>query len=160
VERSQTYCTNCGAGIGESDKFCPKCGNSVTGIADREVEEKEVYSFGPMGVRICFSRPSMFARTIKNMTKIALTNRRIYGSPKGSLIPMKLLPFKGSAQFQVSYDSILAIEQVSLGLWKGFWIQYRDENKSKEVSILCDPINYHHISKAYDLLQAAKASIR
>ena len=73
---------------------------------------------------------------------------------------MKLLPFKGSAQFQVSYDSILAIEQVSLGLWKGFWIQYRDENKSKEVSILCDPINYHHISKAYDLLQAAKASIR
>ena len=55
MERSQTYCTNCGAGIGESDKFCPKCGNSVTGIADREVEEKEVYSFGPMGVRICFS---------------------------------------------------------------------------------------------------------
>jgi hypothetical protein len=125
-----------------------------------EVEEKELYSFGPMGVKICFSRPSTFTMTTKNMTKVTLTDRRIYGSPKGFLFPTKFLPFKSKAQFDVPYDTILTIEQVSLALWKGLWIQYRDGDKSKEVSILCDPTNYHHLSKAYDLLQAAKPSIR
>ena len=152
------HCSNCGAEIGESDKFCTQCGNSASGTSRSGVEEKELYSFGPMGVKICYSRPSMFARTIKNMTKIAMTNRRIYGFPKGSLIPTKLLPFKSSAQFQVPYDTILAMEQVSLGLWKGIWIQYRDGNQSKEISILCSAGNYHDISKAYDLLQATKPS--
>jgi hypothetical protein len=124
-----------------------------------DVEEKELYSFGPLGVKTCFSRPSMFAWTSKNMAKITLTNRRIYGAPKGFLIPTKLLPFKGSAQFEVPYDSILAIEEVRLGLWKGLWIQYQAEGKSKEVSILCDATNYQNISKVHDLLHAAKPTL-
>ena len=150
------HCTKCGAEIGEFDKFCTECGNSASSMSGSVVEEKEVYSFGPMGVQFCHSRPSMFARAVKNMTKIALTDRKIYGLPKGSLIPTKLLPFKSSAQFQIPYDSILAIERVSFGLWKGFWIQYRDQNQTKEISILCSTSNYRDASKAYDLLRAAK----
>jgi hypothetical protein len=125
--------------------------NIAKGITGSEVEEKEVYSFGPMGVMIFFSRPSTFAWRRTNMTKITLTDRRIYGST-----PL----FKRSVQFQVPYDSILAMEQTSFGLSKGFWIQYRDQDKIKEVSILGGLIFSPNISKAYDLLQTARASIR
>jgi hypothetical protein len=145
--------------LSESDKFCPACGNSAPAMPGGPEQESEIYSFGPMGVKICFSRPSTFGWTVKNMTKVTLTNREIYGTPKSSLVPTKLLPFKSSAQFQVPYNTILGVEHVSLGLWKGVWIQYLDENKTKEVSILCDPTNSHHIPKVYDLLQAAKTGI-
>jgi hypothetical protein len=124
--------------------------NIATAMSGSEVEEK-VYSFGPLGVMICFSRPRIFAWRLNNMTEITLTNRRIYGST-----PL----FKSLVQFQVPYDSILAIEQVGFGLTKGFWIQYRDQDKIKEVSILGVPIFSTSISKAYDLLQATRASIQ
>jgi len=124
---------------------------AAPGTSGSELEEKEVYSFGPMGVIICFRRPSIFTWKLNNMTRITLTNLRIYGST-----PL----FKSLVQFQVPYDSILAIEQTSFGLTKGFWIQYRDQDKIKEVSILAGPIFSRNTSKAYDLLQAARASIR
>jgi hypothetical protein len=139
--------------MGETDRFCPKCGRDASDKTASETMERELYSFGPLGVRICFSRPSMFAWTIRNMTKIVLTDKRIYGFPKGSLAPTKLLPFKSSAQFQVPYETILATEQISFGFQKGVWIQYREEGKLKEVSIQCSPINSYHISKTYELLQ-------
>jgi len=148
-------CSKCGTKLSESDRFCPACGNSARDVSGGPEQESELYSFGPMGVKLCFGRPSMFAWTFKNMTKVTLTNRGIYGSPKGFLA----LPFKSSAEFQVPYNTILAVEHVSLGLWKGVWIQYRDENKTKEVSILCDLTNSHHIPKVYELLQAARAGI-
>lgn len=147
------YCSKCGARIGETDRFCPECGKGASDMASSETEERELYSFGPLGVTICFSRPTMFALTFRNMTRIVLTDERIYGFPKGSLAPTELLPFKSKAQFQVPYEAILATEQISVGLQKGVWIQYREEGKLKEVSILCSPINSHHISKIYELLQ-------
>jgi hypothetical protein len=145
--------------MGETDTFCPECGRSASDKTASETEDREFYSFGPLGVRICFSRPTMFALTFRNMTRIVLTDRRIYGSPKGSLAPTKLLPFKSSAQFQVPYETIVATERISFGLQKGVWIQYREGEKLKEVSILCGPVNSHHISKTYELLQN-RASVR
>jgi hypothetical protein len=149
------YCSKCGAEIPESDKFCARCGNATsTGGSG----EKELYSFGPMGVEICSKRPSMFALMTKNMTKITVTNQRIYGSPKGSFVPTRLLPFKNSAEFSVPIDSIQAIERVGLGFWKGFWVQYQDGNESHEISVLCSPSNRRDAEKAYTLLQQAKPS--
>ena len=139
--------------MGETDRICPECGRDVGEKTASEKEERELYSFGPLGVTIYYSRPSMFALTFRNMTKIVLTDKRIYGYPKGSLAPTELLPFKSKAQFQAPYDAILATEQVSFGLQKGVWIRYREEDKLKEVSILCSPVNSHHIPKTYELLQ-------
>lgn len=146
-------CSNCGARVGETDKFCPVCGRSLSDKTAGETEERELYSFGPLGVRICFSRPHLFTRTILNMTQIVLTDKRIYGFPKGALTSTKLLPFKNLARFRVPYDTILATEMISFLFQKGVWIQYREEGKLNEVSILCGPVNSYHISKTYELLQ-------
>jgi hypothetical protein len=147
------YCSQCGAKIGETDMFCPKCGKGSSDKTTSETEERELYSFGPLGVIICYSRPTMFALTYRNMTRVMLTDYRIYGFPKGSLAPTEMIPFKSKAHFQVPYETILATEQVSFGLQKGVWIQYRAGEKLKEVSILCSPVNSHHIAKTYELLK-------
>jgi hypothetical protein len=93
--------------MGEADRFCRECGRGVGDETASEADERELYSFGPLGVRIFHSRPSVFAWSILNMTRIVLTDKRIYGFPKGALIPTKLL-FKSSARFQVPYESIVA----------------------------------------------------
>ena len=79
-----------------------------------EPQEKELYSFGPMGVRICFSRPGFFTPVARNITRVVLTDRRIYGVHRGSL-PF----FKDKASFQVPYASIVSMEQFGFFLNKG-----------------------------------------
>jgi hypothetical protein len=152
------FCPNCGAKMGETDRFCTACGTNVPSAAPGEAEEKELYSFGPMGVGICFRRPGLTVPIVRNSTKIVLTNRRIRGSPQASIIPTKLLLFK--AQFEVPYDTILATEQFGYLVNKALWIQYRDAEKTKEVSIICSPRISGNISRAYELIQNAKASLR
>ena len=152
AESSRMYCSKCGARIGEADRFCRECGRGVGDETASEADERELYSFGPLGVRIFHSRPSVFAWSILNMTRIVLTDKRIYGFPKGALIPTKLL-FKSSARFQVPYESIVATEHVGLGFQEGVWIQYREGGKLKEVSILCSPVNSYHIPKTLEILQ-------
>jgi hypothetical protein len=51
-----------------------------------EPQETELYSFGPMGVGICFSRPGFFATIAKNITRVVLTIKRIYGVPQGPFL--------------------------------------------------------------------------
>jgi hypothetical protein len=149
-------CSNCGAEISETDKFCSECGKNVTQMVVSETEEKELYTFGPMGVGICFRRPSFSTPIIRNSTKIVLTNRRIRGYPQGGLIPTKLLPFK--AQFEVPYENILATEQFGFLVNKALWIQYRDGEETKEVSIMCSPRISGDISRVNELIQNAKSS--
>jgi hypothetical protein len=111
-----------------------------------EPQETELYSFGPMGVGICFCRPGFFTSIAKNITRVVLTDQRIYGVPKGPF-------FKGKARFQVLYDSIVSIEQFRLNLNHVLWIQYREAEKAKEVSIICYALNSQHASQAYEILQ-------
>jgi hypothetical protein len=110
-----------------------------------EPRETELYSFGPMSVGICFSRPGFLTAVAKNMTRVVLTNKRIYGVPQGPF-------FKGKARFHVPYDSIISIEQFSLHINKVLWIQYREAEKTREVSIICYGLNSQHASQAYELL--------
>src|SRR4030066_1267199 len=134
------FCPNCGMKIGEQDRFCSACGKSLTD----EVNETELYSFGPWGVIVCFSRPGLFVWTQRNNTKILLTNRRIYGSSI----------FKtDSLRFQVPYDALLVTETFNFILWKVLWIQYREIEKIREVSIMCTPFNSYHITRAHELVQ-------
>jgi len=98
-----------------------------------------------MGVGICFSRPGFFTAIAKNMTKIVLTSRQIYGVPGGPF-------FKDKARFQIPYDSIVSLEQLKYYLHKVLWIQYRDAEKTKEVSIICHAPNSEHASQAYQIL--------
>lgn len=139
--------------MSETDRFCHECGRGACDITVSETDERELYSFGPLGVGIFHGRPSMFAWSILNMTRIVLTDRRIYGFPKGAMIPTKMLLFKSSAQFQVPYESIVATELVCLGFQKGVWIQYREGGKLEEVSMLCSPVNSYHIPKILEILQ-------
>jgi hypothetical protein len=111
--------------------------------------EKELYSFGPMGVRVYFSRPGFFTPMARNITRIVLTDKRIIGEPKR----IGNLPFfKDKAGFQVSYNSIVSTERFSFFFKKGLYIRYRDAEKTKEVSIISSGQN---ISQAYELIQKA-----
>lgn len=112
-----------------------------------EPQEKELYTFGPMGVRLCFGRPGLFKTTIRNITKIVLTDKQINGVPKGRF-PF----FKDKAGFQVPYNNIVAIEQTGFFLNKALWIQYREAETTKEISIICDA---QHVSRMYALLEKA-----
>jgi hypothetical protein len=112
-----------------------------------EPQEKELYSFGPMGVRICFSHPSFFTPVARNITRIVLTDKRIYGEPKTT---GNLPFFKDKAGFQVPYNSIVSTERFSFFLNKGLYIQYRDAEKTREVSIISSGQN---ISKADEIIQ-------
>jgi hypothetical protein len=114
-----------------------------------EPQEKELCSFGPMGVRVCFSRPGFFTLMARNITRIVLTEKRIIGEPKrvGNL-PLS----KDKAGFQVLYNSVTSTERFSFFLNKGLYIQYRDAEKTKEVSIISSDQN---ISQAYELIQKA-----
>ena len=114
-----------------------------------EPQEKELYSFGPMGVRIYFSRPGFFTPMARNITRIVLTDKRIIGEPKTT---GNLPFFKDKAGFQVPYSSIASTERFSFFLNKGLYILYRDAEKTKEVSIISSDQN---VSQAYELIQKA-----
>jgi hypothetical protein len=141
------FCPSCGMNVDERDLFCAACGKSLAGN-----QETELYSFGPWGVNVCFSRPGTFVWMQKNDTKIVLTNQRIYGSST----------FTNSTRFQVPYLAILAREnfdyRLNLGLWKVLWIKYRAAEKIKEVSIMCFGPNSAHITKAFDIISARSTS--
>jgi hypothetical protein len=128
-------------------------GKNVSG----EAQETELYSFGPMGIGICFRRPGFFVPRLENSTRVALTNQRIYGYPHGNgMISTKLLPFKDKSRFEVPYDAIIATEQLRFSFRKVLWIQYRDGEETKEISIMCSTFNNQHIQRTYELLQNAR----
>lgn len=144
-------CPRCGAKIGTQDRFCTACGKNLISLGENLTggqKETEFFSFGPFGVNVCFSRPGIFVWMQKNNTKIVVTNRRIYGS--GSSIFGA-----GSLRFEVPYNAIIGKETFNYILWKVLWIQYREAEKTKEVSIMGNPPNYQHIKYAYNLLQEA-----
>ncbi len=112
-----------------------------------EPQEKELYSFGPMGVRICFSRPGFFTPVARNITRIVLTDKRIIGEPKTT----GTLPFfKDKAGFEVPYNSIVSTERFGFFLNKGLYIRYRDAENTKEVSIVSSGQN---ISRADEIVK-------
>ena len=136
-------CPNCGADVSGQDQYCSACGKSLTGG-----EEAVLHSFGPFGVNVCFSRPGVFVWMQKNNTKIFVTNRRVCGASAHSL--------SDSMRFQVPFGAILAKEKFKFGLWTVVWVQYREGEKIKEVSIMCTTFNAHNIEKTYDLLEKLK----
>lgn len=145
------FCPSCGMKVNDQDQFCMYCGKSLTGgrkSLTAEGQETELYSFGPWGVNVCFSRPGTFVLMHKNDTKVVLTNRRIYGVSTLS---------QNSLRFQVPYNFILAKEsydyRLNFGLWRTLWIKYQESNQIKEVSILCISPNSHHINRAFEILQ-------
>jgi hypothetical protein len=135
-------CPSCGAKVGENDNFCSACGKNL-----KREEETELFSFGPWGTGVCFSRPSFLTMIQKNDTKIVFTNRRISGYSS----------FTNSLRFQVPYEAIISEEVFAYMLWRVLWIQYQDGAKTREVSIMCTAGNHEHIAKAYDLIVAQKA---
>jgi hypothetical protein len=116
-----------------------------------EEQETELYSFGPMGVGICFGRPGFSVPRYENSAKIVLTNRRIRGDPAGHS-----LFFRDKVRFEVPYNAVVAAEKFSFSVRRVLWIQYRDGEKTKEISIMCSVFNNQHASKAYDVLQNAR----
>jgi hypothetical protein len=141
------FCPSCGEQVGNQDRFCPSCGKSLT-------NEKEtlLYSFGPFAISVCFSRPGLNAVAYKNNTKIVVTDRRIYGTASTIL-------GSGSLRFQVPYNSVLDSECFNYGVQKTLWIQYRERENIKEVSILGGSIfggpNSRYVTHADELVRKA-----
>lgn len=135
------YCPSCGTKAGEADSYCSKCGKSLTAQ-----QETVLYSFGPWGTGICFSRPSFFTVIHKNDTKIVSTNQRLSGYSS----------FTNSLRFQMPYEAITNTEIFDYMLWRVLWIQYVEAEKMREVSIMCTMSNHEHIDRVNELVQARR----
>jgi hypothetical protein len=79
-----------------------------------------------------------------------VTDRRIYGSDRSIFS-------SGFLRFEVPYNTVLSTETFNYGLQKVLWIQYREGENTKEVSILGGSIfggpNRQNVTRAYELLQ-------
>ena len=132
------YCGYCGAKVGEKDGFCSFCGKSL--VADVRTE---LYSFGPWGTGVCFSRPGFLTLIQRNNTKIVLTNYGISGYST----------LTNSERFQIPYNAIVTTEIFDYMLWKVLWIQYREEQRNLEVSIMCTIAHHQSIALADNLVK-------
>jgi len=133
------YCGNCGEKIDEKDSFCPSCGKSLVGDG-----RAELYSFGPWGTGVCFSRPGFLTLIQKNNTKIVLTKDRISGYST----------LTNSERFQIPYNTIVAMEIFDYLLWKVLLIQYQDGQKRLEFSIMGTVANHQSIIMADSFVKA------
>jgi hypothetical protein len=133
------YCSNCGNQVNENDNFCSVCGKA---LIETQNKENDILSFGPWGISVCFCRPGLFVLNQQNNTKITLTNRRIYG----------VASFSGKLRFEVSLKAITYSENITFALFKVLYIQYREGERIKEVSIMGNFANYGNIARASDLI--------
>ena len=131
-------CPHCGQKVGDKDTFCSACGKRLSAN-----QEAVLHSFGPWGTGVCFSRPGFFTVIHNNDTKIVLTERCISGYSS----------FTNSTRFQVPYEAITATELFDYLLWKVLWIQYREKEKTREVSIMGTVTNHRQITQAFNLVR-------
>jgi hypothetical protein len=132
-------CPNCGNQVSENDFFCSSCGKA---LIENQYQERDLLSFGPWGISICFSRPGLFIVTQQNNTRITLTDRRIYG----------VASFSGTLRFEVPYRAVIFSENINFLLFKVLYVQYGEAERVKEVSIMGNPANYGNIAQASALL--------
>ena len=132
-------CPNCGNQVNKNDHFCSSCGKA---LFENQDQEKEILSFGPWGISVCFSRPGLFVLTQQNNTQIILTDRRIYGIASSSK----------KVRFEIPYRTILYSENINFALFKSLYIQYQDSERTKEVSIMGNFANYDNIAQASKLI--------
>jgi hypothetical protein len=132
-------CPNCGEKINEQDKFCAACGKNLT-----KEQDTVLYSFGPFGTGICFSKPSFFTLIQKNNTRIELTNQKISGYS----------PSTNKPRFEIPYNSIISEEIFDYMLWKVLWLRYQEAQKTPEVSIMCTISNHQNITNIHNLIEA------
>ena len=133
------FCSNCGGKVDIQDRFCSFCGKALN---IEQEQENELLSFGPWGISICFGRPGFFVLTQQNNTKIILTNKRIFG----------LASHSGRLRFEAHFNQITSMENTNYALFKVLYFQYREGEKTKELSIMGNPVNYNNISRAYELM--------
>jgi hypothetical protein len=132
-------CSNCENQVNENDNFCSVCGKA---LIEPQNQESNILSFGPWGISVSFSRPGLFVLTQQNNTRITLTNRRIYG----------VASFSGKLRFEVSLKAITYSENTTFALFKVLYIQYREGERIKEVSIMGNFANYCNIARACELI--------
>ena len=132
-------CSNCENQVNENDNFCSVCGKV---LIETQNKESTIFSFGPWGISVCFSRPGMFVLTQQNNTRIILTNRRIYG----------VASFSGKLRFEVSLKAITHCENINYMLFKVLYIQYQEAERVREVSIMGNFANYDNITRASELI--------
>ena len=102
-----------------------------------------MYSFGPLGTGVCFSKPSFFSIIQKNNTRIEATNSKISGYST----------FTNKPRFEVPYNSIITEETFDYLLWKVLWIRYQEMKKTAEVSIVYTIGNYQHITNTNNIIE-------
>jgi len=131
------FCHYCGNRVNEQAVFCSSCGKQ---LKVQQVEER-LLSFGPWGISVCFARPGFFVMTQQNNTTVTLTNEQISGSASS-----------GKPRFVIPYKAITKKEHTSYALFKVLYLEYQDEGKTKEVSIMGNFSNYGNIQRAFDLI--------
>jgi len=111
-------------------------------VTKNPYQERDILSFGPWGISVCFSRPGLFILTQQNNTRITLTDRRTYG----------VSSFSGKFRFEVYHRAITNSEKINYMHFKVLYIQYREAERAKEVSIMGNFANYRIISQSFELI--------
>jgi hypothetical protein len=139
IENPAGRCPNCANHVNRDDFFCSSCGKALT---ENQTQEREILSFGPWGISICFGRPGLFVVTQQNNTRITLTDKRIYG----------VASFSSKLRFEVYHTTITYSEIINFALFKVLYIQYSEAEKVKEVSIMGNFANYGNIAQASEFI--------
>ena len=124
---------------GHTVSVLQRCGKALIGAQE---QERDLLSFGLWGVSVCFGRSGFFVWTQQNNTRIVLTDKRIYGVASAS----------GKLRFEVPYNAITSKENISFALFTVLYLQYQEDERTKEVSIMGNPANYGNIARASELV--------
>ena len=73
--------------MSETDRFCPECGRGASDKTVSETDERELYSFGPLGVGIFHGRPGMFAWSILNRSPLPIARAGLQVDQRPSVSP-------------------------------------------------------------------------
>lgn len=131
--------------------LCPRCGGHPAAhapgcaAAPREMAaveaEQTLLAFGPLGYEHCFGRPGLFVWMQKNNTEFVLTNRRVCGMRRGTVL------------FEIPLGWIGNLQVFPFMLGRVLWVQYWDGSAWKELSILGAALCHAQIDRAHEVLR-------
>jgi hypothetical protein len=153
-EEAPMNCPNCETAGSPGDTYCAACGARLAAARPQPGPERELCSFGPMGISISHARPGLFAWSTRNLTRVVLTDRRLYGIRQPPLV-LRILGGGGQrALFDIPLASIVSIERADFAANRACWIEYRSGRERKGVSITARVLCHEPLRRCEEILRS------
>ncbi|MFH1176181.1 MAG: zinc ribbon domain-containing protein [Acidobacteriota bacterium] len=147
-------CPACGREVGEQDRFCIACGVALTG-EPAPAQEQTLYRYGPMGISIQFGgRPGVFRKAWQNVVEVVLTNQRLCGLRRHSVFFLRHRGKDGELVFNVPWNAVVAYKAGEMLVNKTLWVQYREGEALKEVSIIAAALRHQHVQRSLEIMSS------